>query len=1256
MKIQNRRAALPGLKQLAVLGVALGAAWLPAAAEVLRVDFNGASAQTMSGYQAYTAQHEVAASFGSRSYAAFGTTITVTPTWTGTPATNTAQQAIVRGSYNGYSTNAANLPELMIDWIGTDQRENPGDPMTLTIAGLPAGTYGWLSYHHDTQDQQGHFSVTVNDAAGSVTTSGLQISSTQAHAKTNLSQVTKFTTTLTSDGINPVSLVWEATDAPTFNTMFVMNGFELTNSVVVAPQQTNAALRRPISPQQPVWLVHIDTWNYADPQKIIDLIPQDIRPYVVMNLSMSISHTVSNSQFRVAEYGYETVKSWLRVCAQNRMWAMIQQSSGGFQHFSDFDRSVYEEFFRDYPNLLGFNYAEQFWGYDDPNDPLSPSWSDRITHFANLLGLCNKYGGYLVVSWCGNQWSPNINPIGMLKRNPAFAAACRAYTENYILCEKYTQQSYQSDMESLCLGAYLSGYSGQYGIRYDSTGWTDATGTNQNFILATGFAAHLEHIMLTGQTVIDGPELIWQECFRELSTASTSNSYTMRRWDTFPQFGNVSVDIFRKVLDGTVRIPSRQEVIDRTKFVIINDVNSGSADTIYSSPDTLFEGLYRMDGDGNLRDNKTFYKKTGRYPTIPTVFQLDDAIANTFAVKVNRSAYSSRWPSLATKTNEFNTQFPPEYTGDLYAGRHENGWVIYNPYKTGQIATNSIPFKYNTCDRVELSFAQYTAAVMKESATNLTFYLANYDNQINTGLRTNTIKIFGSTSEPTYSYADRGNHQASVLSKTWSGGVFTLTVRHNGPLDLNVNCAGPATGRLTAFTPAVVTPPAPPLVYTGPLQFEAEHFDYKSGVGMSIVSSGWDKPVRNYRGQGYVQFGPSASAGLRDSVVARKAGTYRLETRYSVTGANVNTIDLYVNGIKVATPAFTTTPTLSDWAIHKQNIALNAGGNTIEFRANGAAASSVYFDGIVVVPTAYGDGLVIQENQSGFGSVAGTIDNNYPGYVGAGFANPADTNGASIYWNAYFDATAVKSFTFRYASTNSRSADLIIDGVNVVSGIQFPATGSFATWDYVTVNIYVPPGDAQVKLQASSAAGLPNIDSLELIGGAPQNSSPTLAAIANRTIGAGMTLNVTNSATDIDTPAQLLTFSLLTAPTNAALNPNSGVLTWRPLVTQTGSTNSFTVKVADNGTPSLSATQSFVVTVTNLPPPQIAALSGSSGALILQVNGANGPDYQIQASTNLTDWSAVFTTNTPLLPFAWTNSNTGLPRNFFRIQVGPPLP
>ncbi len=877
--------------------------------------------------------------------------------------------------------------------------------------------------------------------------------------------------------------------------------------------QSGVPLRRPISPDKPMWLVHIDTWNYADPQKIIALIPPDIRPFVVMNISLSISHNETTSQFQVAEYGYEVARSWLRACAENRMWAMVQPSSGGFSQFSDFDMSVYQEFYRDYPNFIGFNYCEQFWGYDSPTDPLSAKWTDRIAHFANLLKLSHQNGGYLVVSWCGNQWSPNINPIGMLKRIPAFAAACRDYTENYILCEKYTQQSYQSDMESLCLGAYLSGYAGQYGIRYDDTGWTDTTGVHAGFTMATAGAPQLEHMMLTGQTVVDGPELIWTQCFRELGATGTTDGYTMRRWGTFPQFDNVSIDLFRKVLDGTVRIPSRREVIDRTKVVVINNVNTGGNDTIYSSPDTMFEGLYRMDGDGNLLNNKTFFKKTGRYPTVPTVFALDDADANSFPVKVNRSAFSTRWPTVASKVAEFDSLFPQEYTGDLYAGRHENGWVVYNPYKTGQIASGSIPFKYNTADRMELTFSQYTAGVVKEFPEKLTFYLSNYDNVIDTGLKTDTIRIYGSTLEPTYSWTDRASHQASMVTKDWSGGVLTLTVAHNGPLDITVNCAGTATGRLTSYTPAGITAPERPAAFAGPRQYEAECFDYKSISG--ITAGGQNGSIRNYQGQGFLQFGTSGAAAVRDTVSVLNSGAYQLETRYSVTGGDRGGIDLYINGTRISGVLFTATPTYSDWGIHKQMINLNAGQNTIEFRAVATGARTMYFDNIVVMPTEYSGGLVIQENEAGFGGVDGTISNDQAGFTGTGFSNTADAAGAGIDWWLDFPAAETGAFTFRYAGLENKTADLFVNGVKIVSNINFPATGSLGSWGLVTVHASVGAGLSNVRLQAVSATGLPNMDFLG-VGG--ETAAGTIGPDADVYVRDGG-----SAATNFGTATQLVT-------------------------------------------------------------------------------------------------------------------------------------
>ncbi|MEI6948160.1 glycoside hydrolase family 98 domain-containing protein [Paraflavisolibacter sp. H34] len=717
----------------------------------------------------------------------------------------------------------------------------------------------------------------------------------------------------------------------------------LLAGTVAARAQTNRYLRRPTSPSSPMWIIHIDTWNYADPQKIIDMVPADIRPYVVFNISLSISHDATTGKWNQVEYGYETVKSWLRTCAENRVWAMVQQSSGGFQHFSDFDLGVYEELYREYPNLIGFNYAEQFWGYDDP---FSVSWTQRMALFTNLLKLSNKYGGYLVVSWCGNQWSPNINPMAMMKRNPDFAAASRQYTQNFILCEKYTQQSYQSDMESLCLGAYLSGFSGQYGIRYDATGWTDATGVNANFTMATAGAPHLEHVMLTGETIIDGPETIPVEQSREISAGPATDGFTTRRWEFYPQFYNVTLDIFRKILDGTVRIPSRREVIDRTKVAIVHDVNTGSIDDMYSTPQTLFEGLYRMDGDGNLRDNKTFFKKSGRYPTVPVAFQLADADARSFAVQVNQSAYGSRWPNTAAKVAEFNSLFPQEYTGDLYAGRHENGWVVYNPYKTGQAASGRIPFQYNTCDSMELTFSQYTAGVVKETAHQLKFYLNNYDNVVNTGLKTDVIRIYGSSAEPAYTFTDRGNHQPSEVTKSWSGGVLTLTIRHNGALDLAVNCSGAATGRRTQYTTASLLAPGIPAAYTGPRQYEAEYFDYKSIAGNT--TSGINSGVSSYTAQGFLRFGTNAAAGIRKTVTALQPGAYRLQTRYTAVGGDVTSVDLYVNGVQVATPVFSQTATTSAWNVNEQTITLKAGANTLEFRASRAGSFALNLDHIVL--------------------------------------------------------------------------------------------------------------------------------------------------------------------------------------------------------------------------------------------------------------------------------------------------------------------
>ena len=92
---------------------------------------------------------------------------------------------------------------------------------------------------------------------------------------------------------------------------------------------------------------------------------------------------------------------------------------------------------------------------------------------------------------------------------------------------------------------------------------------------------------------------------------------------------------------------------------------------------------------------------------------------------------------------------------------------------------------------------------------------------------------------------------------------------------------------------------------------------------------------------------------------------------------------------------------------------------------------------------------------------------------------------------------------------------------------------------------------------------------------------------------------------------------------------------------------------ATNGT-ALSATQSFWVVVAPAPAPALAGCGVTNGTGFLTLNGVSGPDYLIEASSNLLSWAMVFATNSPPLPFVWFDPDTNAPpERFYRVRLGP---
>jgi hypothetical protein len=167
------------------------------------------------------------------------------------------------------------------------------------------------------------------------------------------------------------------------------------------------------------------------------------------------------------------------------------------------------------------------------------------------------------------------------------------------------------------------------------------------------------------------------------------------------------------------------------------------------------------------------------------------------------------------------------------------------------------------------------------------------------------------------------------------------------------------------------------------------------------------------------------------------------------------------------------------------------------------------------------------------------------------------------------------------------------------------------------------------------------------------NIAPLFPAIANRTVVAGVNLLVSSAVIDPDGNA--LTYTLPVAPASASIGASSGIFSWRPLVTQAGTTNPVTIIVTDNGSPNLSATQSFNVIVTAIAQPNIIVFNVSPTQVDISVDGQLGADYAVQSSTNLTTWDTLSISNAPIMPFDWSGTNAD-PMRFYRIKAGPPLP
>lgn len=780
-----------------------------------------------------------------------------------------------------------------------------------------------------------------------------------------------------------VSLQQNNTKPKNMNRKFYSFLFALVLSVV-GFQGIVAQERRPIDSQHPLWMIHIDVWNSADPQKIIDLIPDDIKPYVCMNLSLSCQYDTATAMYRMPRNAVRTYKSWGTVCQQNNMWFSCQPASGGHTHIQDNDLETFEYFFKTFPNFLGWNYAEQFWAFGDAGDLSSMTKSSRWNLFANLVEMSHKYGGFLTVSWCGGIYHFDTDPLAELKTEPKFLEACKKYPEAILFLYKYTHCSSFYNNESVCFGPFVSGLTKNYGVRYDNCGYNDMLGKllgkdhGKKYPGSAGIGTVMEQTCVNGGAVWDGPELIWTEDFQNISDTNV-DGYTRRNWGLYPNFKGIWIDMWREIIKGNMYIPTREEVVAKTKAVLIHD-----ADNDFKVPDALYDGLYKVNDPGNPSDgrwenNLWYLKSTGRYGAVPMVSGLYDDAAKAIPVQVKKSGYSSRWGTQSKKLKEFNELYPEVSKGDLYVNRYHNQLVTYTPYtylNSKKRAQAELPLQYNSCDSLRLDYGKLSSGIIREYADSIVFYLNNYRSD-STAQQIDTIYVVGATTQPVSTLTKHKTltttYSASLVGETYDADtkVYRIAVKHMGPATLKIACSGTATNRLTDFLPDTqLGNPKQPEAYRGPIIIEAENMDYKS-ASIKLTHSGWWAPdYKDFAGMGYVEMQASTSAALRHQLKLAEGGEYNIIVRYC-NSSKAGNMKATVNG-KPQNIAFEKVEK-NDWREVSFPVTLNEGINNFVLQNSGSIKMTI--DQITYEPaSAPKEKFNVTVRQADFGTVVADVD------------------------------------------------------------------------------------------------------------------------------------------------------------------------------------------------------------------------------------------------------------------------------------------
>jgi lysophospholipase L1-like esterase len=146
-----------------------------------------------------------------------------------------------------------------------------------------------------------------------------------------------------------------------------------------------------------------------------------------------------------------------------------------------------------------------------------------------------------------------------------------------------------------------------------------------------------------------------------------------------------------------------------------------------------------------------------------------------------------------------------------------------------------------------------------------------------------------------------------------------------------------------------------------------------------------------------------------------------------------------------------------------------------------AVTTAVAGAAVVLAPSAYA-ATTRYEAEAAPAVCGGTVASTHAGYSGSGFCDTANAVGSAVQFTVDIPAAGAVTLDIRYSngSTANRPAGLSVNGAVVQSGLAFETTGAWTTWATRTHTVQLAAGVNTIRLAATTAGGLANLDYLDV--------------------------------------------------------------------------------------------------------------------------------------------------------------------------------